>query len=69
MKTIEELNTLANKVHKVRITWVRAHVGTEGNEEADQQAKEGANNPIPAYNMPPPWGFRKAQIESHYNKK
>ena len=54
---------------KVRIAWVKAHVGTEGNEEADQQAKEEANNPIPAYNMPPPWGFRKAQIESHYNKK
>ena len=54
MKTIDELNTLVNKVNKVRITWVKAHVGIEGNEEADQQAKEGANNPIPAYNMPPP---------------
>ena len=69
MKTIDELNILANKVHKVRIAWVKAHIGTEGNKEADQQAKEGANNPIPAYNMPPPWGFRKAQIETHFNKK
>ena len=69
MRAIDALNDLASKAHKVKLAWVKAHVGTEGNEEADAQAKEGANNPIAAVNIPTPWGYRKTQIEDYFIKK
>ena len=38
-----ELNKLATK-HTVVLRWVKAHIGHEGNEKADELAKVGADN-------------------------
>jgi ribonuclease HI len=38
--TIKELNKLGSRA-KLAINWIKAHVGHEGNEEADRLAKEG----------------------------
>jgi ribonuclease HI len=39
---IEALNKLRKKCKNVTLVWTKAHVGTEGNEEADKMAKAGA---------------------------
>ena len=35
------METLALQTKHVTLAWIKAHVGTEGNEQADQAAKEG----------------------------
>ena len=41
-KALEYMETLASNVQHLTQAWIKAHVGTEGNEQADQSAKEGA---------------------------
>ena len=42
MDTKYALNKVANKVHTLRLHWIKAHAGFDGNELADAYAKEGA---------------------------
>ena len=36
------MGTIATHVEHLTLSWIKAHVGTKGNEQADQDAKEGA---------------------------
>ena len=36
------METLALQVNHLTLPWIKAHVDTEDNEQADQAAKEGA---------------------------
>ncbi len=62
---IEALNDLGNTV-KVELRWVKAHVGHEGNERADELAKEGANNPIQG--VEPYLGLTKKMVTARVNE-
>ena len=40
LTALEHMETLALEVKHLTLAWIKAHVGTEGNEQADQAAKE-----------------------------
>ena len=44
LKTAEALENIAWQAKKCTITWVKAHIGTEGNEAANEAARQGAEN-------------------------
>ena len=41
LEALENMETLALKCTTLTLAWIKAHVGLEGNEQADQAAKEG----------------------------
>ena len=41
-----------NLTHKVTLHWIKAHAGHEGNEKADNLAKQGTTLPIPPTPLP-----------------
>ena len=64
--TIFKLNSLS-KSHRVEILWTKAHVGTEGNERADEQAKNGANSTERArFSSRMSGVVIKTKLENHY---
>ena len=44
-QTIQELSTLGFDIPRLTLAWIKAHIGYEGNELADHDAKQGALEP------------------------
>ena len=50
-QTIESLNTV-NQISHLEIFWIKAHIGHEGNERADQLVREAVKNSTISINTP-----------------
>ena len=44
-RTIRKLSQLGYDIQRLTLTWIKAHVGYEGNQMADTTAKQGALEP------------------------
>ena len=51
LQTKLTLNELAKKTRRITIVWIKAHVGHEGNELADELAKEGTKKKLQTCNI------------------
>ena len=56
------LEELANRIKNIKLLWIKAHIGHEGNEIADRQAKLGAERMQVTCVTPKPWGLIKNMI-------
>ena len=72
LKTAEALENLKWRTKGCTIAWVKAHIGTEGNEAADNAARQGAenkNNTIQQIYTPLPGQSTKTEIDQAIRKE
>ena len=72
LKTAEALENLKWRTKGCTIAWVKAHIGTEGNEAADEASRQGAenkNNAIQKINTPLPGKATKLEIDQAIRKE
>ena len=65
------METLALEAKHITLAWIKAHAGTEGNEQADQAAKVGAAVGLhtKTTETPMPWQTAKNKIEEYTTTK
>ena len=56
------LNLVGNKVSRLKISWIKAHVDHIRNERADKLAKDAANLNIISNEIIPPYSHFKNQL-------
>ena len=67
LKTAEALKNLKWRTKGCTIAWVKAHIGTPGNEVADSAARQGAENivnKLQKMNTPLPGKTAKLEIDN-----
>ena len=72
LTTLKFMETLASKVKHLTLAWIKTHVGTEGNEQAVQTAKQGAaggSHMKETTKTPIPWQVSKNKIEEYTTSK
>ena len=50
----------------MEIYWIKAHIGHDGNERADQLAREAVKNSQIKINTPQSWACYKAQLKQEF---
>ena len=60
--TITQLNIIGNKVNRLEISWIKAHVGHEGNEKADQLARDAYKLDVTSHDLLPPYSHFKQEL-------
>ena len=63
-QTNESLNKLANEVARLEICWIKAHIGHEGNERADQLAREAVKCSEIRLKTPPSCSTYKQEVKN-----
>ena len=67
-KIQQTLTLAANQGKKISLFWIKAHAGHEGNEKADELAKQGSKTGHQIH-ISPPFSWVKRYLKTQYHKK
>ena len=65
LEALYGMEMVANKIDTLTLSWVKAHNKTEGNEQADMAAKEGAHKILSNNAKSWPWSYKKQRIAEY----